>query len=74
MERPAPRQRHEIVDQGELTHVQSLGLHAWHHVPKPFWIRIAPLRVTGRRLPKAWRYPEPTDRQRGFADDGHRPT
>ena len=32
----------EIVDADELTHVQSLGLRAWHHGPKPFWIRIAP--------------------------------
>jgi hypothetical protein len=48
----------EIVDQGELTHVQSLDLHAWHHGPKPFWIDR--LRVTGRRLPKAWLPRSPT--------------
>jgi uncharacterized protein len=50
----------EIVDPVEVAHVQELGLRAWHHGPKPFWIRIAPVLVTGRRLPKAWRYPEPT--------------
>jgi hypothetical protein len=52
----------EIIDANELAHVQELGLRAWHHGQKPFWIRIAPVLVTGRQLPKAWRYPELTDR------------
>jgi hypothetical protein len=51
----------EIVDADDVARVQSLGLRAWHQGAKPFWIRIAPVLVTGRRLPKAWRYPEPTD-------------
>ena len=41
--------------------VKNLGLRAWHQGAKPFWVRIAPVLVTGRRLPKAWQYPEPTD-------------
>lgn len=51
----------EIVDPDELAHVQALGLRAWHRGRKPFWIRIAPVLVTGRKLPRAWRYPEPVD-------------
>lgn len=51
----------EVVDEAELAHLAGLGLRAWHHGAKPFWIRIAPVLVTGRRLPKAWQYPEPTD-------------
>ena len=51
----------EIVDADDVARVQSLGLRAWHQGAKPFWIRIAPVLVTGRRLPKAWRYPESTD-------------
>jgi uncharacterized protein len=51
----------EIIDEAELAHVSGLGLRTWHHGAKPFWIRIAPVLVTGRRLPKAWQYPEPTE-------------
>jgi len=51
----------EIADPDELAHVEGLGLRAWHFGPKRFWIRITPLVVTGRQLPRAWRYPEPTD-------------
>jgi len=35
----------------ELAHVQCLDPRAWPHGTKPFWIRIAPLLVTGRRYP-----------------------
>jgi len=52
----------EIADPDELAHVQGLALRAWHFGPKRLWIRIAPLLVTGRQLPRAWRYPERTDR------------
>lgn len=51
----------EVEDTDELERVKNLGLRAWHQGAKPFWIRIAPVLVTGRRLPKAWQYPEPTD-------------
>jgi nitroimidazol reductase NimA-like FMN-containing flavoprotein (pyridoxamine 5'-phosphate oxidase superfamily) len=51
----------EIEDLDELERVKSLGLRAWHQGAKPFWIRIAPVLVTGRRLPKAWQYPDRTD-------------
>jgi nitroimidazol reductase NimA-like FMN-containing flavoprotein (pyridoxamine 5'-phosphate oxidase superfamily) len=51
----------ELDDGEELERVKSLGLRAWHQGMKPFWIRIAPVLVTGRRLPKAWQYPDPTD-------------
>ena len=50
----------EVVDDDELEHLRGLGLRAWHQGVKPFWIRIAPVLVTGRRLPKGWQYPEPT--------------
>jgi nitroimidazol reductase NimA-like FMN-containing flavoprotein (pyridoxamine 5'-phosphate oxidase superfamily) len=49
----------EVDDAEELERVKSLGLRAWHQGTKPFWIRIAPVLVTGRRLPKAWQYPDP---------------
>jgi uncharacterized protein len=51
----------EVVDEAELARVGTLGLRVWHQGAKPFCIRIAPVLVTGRRLPKAWEYPEPTD-------------
>ncbi len=51
----------EVEETDELERVKNLGLRAWHQGAKPFWIRIAPVLVTGRRLPKAWQYPEPTD-------------
>jgi nitroimidazol reductase NimA-like FMN-containing flavoprotein (pyridoxamine 5'-phosphate oxidase superfamily) len=51
----------EVEDVEELQQVKSLRLRAWHQGTKPFWIRIAPVLVTGRRLPKAWQYPDPTE-------------
>jgi len=51
----------EIEDTDELERVKSLGLRAWHQGAKPFWIRIAPVLVTGRRLPKAWQYPDSSE-------------
>jgi nitroimidazol reductase NimA-like FMN-containing flavoprotein (pyridoxamine 5'-phosphate oxidase superfamily) len=51
----------EVEDADELERVKGLGLRAWHQGAKPFWIRIAPVLVTGRRIPKAWQYPDPSD-------------
>jgi uncharacterized protein len=49
----------EIADHSGLEHARSLQLRAWAAGPKSFWIRIRPVQVTGRRLPKAWQYPDP---------------
>ena len=49
----------EISDESELEHVRSLQLRAWAAGQKSFWIRVRPVQVTGRRLPKAWQYPDP---------------
>ena len=49
----------EVSDDGDLERVRSLQLRAWAAGEKSFWIRIRPVQVTGRRLPKAGRYPDP---------------
>jgi hypothetical protein len=51
----------EVIDESALAHVESLGLRSWEGGDKDFWIRIRPVQVTGRRLPKAWQYPDPVD-------------
>jgi hypothetical protein len=51
----------EVIDESALSHVESLGLRSWEGGDKDFWIRIRPVQVTGRRLPRAWQYPDPVD-------------
>jgi len=50
---------HEITDVNELVRAEALPLRSWAAGRKEFWIRIEPAQITGRRLPKAWSYPDP---------------
>jgi nitroimidazol reductase NimA-like FMN-containing flavoprotein (pyridoxamine 5'-phosphate oxidase superfamily) len=49
----------EMIDDAAISQARSLGLHSWAGGDDNFWIRIRPLQITGRRLPKAWQYPDP---------------
>ena len=44
----------EVIDDAETDRLSSLGLHPWSAaVEHPFWIRIRPVSVSGRRTPGA---------------------
>jgi hypothetical protein len=45
--------RAEVVeDDAEIGRLSQLGLHSWASaLDRPFWIRIRPTSVTGRRTP-----------------------
>jgi nitroimidazol reductase NimA-like FMN-containing flavoprotein (pyridoxamine 5'-phosphate oxidase superfamily) len=49
----------EIVDEAGLLRAKRLPLRPWSTTPKDFWIRVDPVQITGRALPKGWRYPDP---------------
>jgi len=41
-----------VYDDAEVAALESLGLEPWpHEVDHPYWIRIRPVSVTGRRIP-----------------------
>ena len=48
-----------IDDPKEAARLDRLGLHSWAASDRSSWIRLQPVDVTGRRLPRAWRYPGP---------------
>jgi uncharacterized protein len=48
-----------VTDPDELEHARSLPLKPWVSGELPYWVKIRPVQVTGRRLPRAWRYPGP---------------
>jgi uncharacterized protein len=48
-----------VVDPEELERLQQKGLRPWAGGAKAFWVRIRVQQWTGRRLPRAWRYPMP---------------
>jgi nitroimidazol reductase NimA-like FMN-containing flavoprotein (pyridoxamine 5'-phosphate oxidase superfamily) len=50
-----------VVDDGERERLAEHGLRSWATGPGSPWIRLRPVRVTGRILPKAWRYPAAPD-------------
>jgi nitroimidazol reductase NimA-like FMN-containing flavoprotein (pyridoxamine 5'-phosphate oxidase superfamily) len=50
---------HEVEDEQSLARARRLPLRSWSSTPKDFWIRIEAVQITGRALPKAWRYPDP---------------
>jgi len=50
----------EVIDASAIALLRSLGLSSWEDGDKDSWIRIRPVQITGRRLPKAWRYPDST--------------
>jgi uncharacterized protein len=44
----------EVIDDAETDRLSGLGLHPWSTaVEHPFWIRIRPVSVSGRRTPGA---------------------
>jgi uncharacterized protein len=49
-----------IDDPAEIDRLQRLGLRPWAGGAKANWVRITVHQWSGRRLPRAWRYPMPT--------------
>ena len=49
----------EITEPEQLRQAASLPLRPWAAGERSCWIRLRPVQVTGRRLPRAWRYPGP---------------
>jgi uncharacterized protein len=48
------------VDDGEeVARLDGLGLRSWAASDRASWIRLLPVQITGRRLPRAWSYPDP---------------
>jgi nitroimidazol reductase NimA-like FMN-containing flavoprotein (pyridoxamine 5'-phosphate oxidase superfamily) len=53
-----------VTDATEIAGIEDLGLRTWARTypsEDMEWIRIRPVSITGRRLPRAWRYPEATE-------------
>jgi len=48
-----------VDDPTEVERLDGLGLRSWAASARASWIRLLPVEVTGRRLPHAWRYPDP---------------
>jgi hypothetical protein len=48
----------EVSDEADLSRTRSLPLQSWAGGEKDFWIRIRLVQITGRRLSKAWQYPD----------------
>ncbi|HWC68533.1 MAG TPA: pyridoxamine 5'-phosphate oxidase family protein [Acidimicrobiales bacterium] len=46
-----------VADPSEIAGIDDLGLRTWAATEHMEWIRIHPVSVTGRALPRAWRYP-----------------
>jgi nitroimidazol reductase NimA-like FMN-containing flavoprotein (pyridoxamine 5'-phosphate oxidase superfamily) len=51
----------DVSHPAEVARLEQLALRSWAATPPMEWIRIRPASVTGRHLPKAWRYPGPTE-------------
>ena len=48
------------VDDGEeVARLDGLGLRSWAASDRASWIRLLPVQITGRRLPRAWSSPDP---------------
>jgi nitroimidazol reductase NimA-like FMN-containing flavoprotein (pyridoxamine 5'-phosphate oxidase superfamily) len=50
----------EITDTDELRRLRAVRLEPWARGDRRHWLRIHPIQLTGRRLPRSWRYPGPT--------------
>jgi uncharacterized protein len=48
-----------VDDPDELARLDQHGLRSWATGGNSPWIQVRPIRVTGRILPRAWRYPAP---------------
>ena len=42
-----------VEDEAEVSRLDRLGPRAWGNVQRPYWVRIRPVSVTGRRTPGA---------------------
>jgi uncharacterized protein len=47
-----------VDDRDEIARLDGLGLQSWAASGRASWIRLVPVVVTGRQLPRAWRYPD----------------
>ena len=48
-----------VDDAEEIARLDGLGLRSWAASDRASWIRLLPVQITGRRLPRAWSYPDP---------------
>jgi nitroimidazol reductase NimA-like FMN-containing flavoprotein (pyridoxamine 5'-phosphate oxidase superfamily) len=48
-----------VDDPAEVERLDQLHLRSWAASARASWIRLLPVEITGRRLPHAWRYPDP---------------
>jgi nitroimidazol reductase NimA-like FMN-containing flavoprotein (pyridoxamine 5'-phosphate oxidase superfamily) len=48
-----------VDDPDEIARLDGRGLRSWAASERASWIRLLPVEVTGRRLPRAWSYPDP---------------
>ena len=48
-----------VDDAEEVARLDGLGLRSWAASDRASWIRLLPVQITGRRLPRAWSYPDP---------------
>jgi nitroimidazol reductase NimA-like FMN-containing flavoprotein (pyridoxamine 5'-phosphate oxidase superfamily) len=49
----------EVTDLDELERLGAMPLQPWAKGERRSWLRIHPVQITGRRVPRAWRYPDP---------------
>ena len=48
-----------VDDSEEIARLDRLGLRSWAASERASWIRLLPVQITGRQLPRAWSYPDP---------------
>jgi uncharacterized protein len=49
----------EVTDSSDVARLSSAGLQPWAPGARESLIRIDPVQITGRRVPRSWRYPGP---------------
>jgi nitroimidazol reductase NimA-like FMN-containing flavoprotein (pyridoxamine 5'-phosphate oxidase superfamily) len=47
----------EVVDPAEVARLEGLPVRPWAGGERSHWVRIRVVRISGRRVPRAWRYP-----------------
>ena len=48
-----------VDDPDEIARLDGRGLRSWAASERASWIRLLPVDITGRRMPRAWNYPDP---------------
>jgi nitroimidazol reductase NimA-like FMN-containing flavoprotein (pyridoxamine 5'-phosphate oxidase superfamily) len=48
-----------LEDAADVARLDALDLRSWAASDRATWVRIRPVQITGRRLARAWRYPDP---------------